>query len=83
MTESTGKDHGKSGVRRERICMMEIWCECLGRERADIRKSDAYEIEAIIQKLGCWKLYDGNLSGKTRVPGYGVQKTYVREEATG
>lgn len=83
LAENAGQDHGAEGIRRERICMLEIWCECFGRERADIRKSDAYEIEAIIQKLGGWKLYDGNLSGKTRVPCYGVQKTYVREEAAG
>ena len=32
----------------------------------------------ILYKLGGWKKYDGNVNGKMRIPGYGVQKAYVR-----
>lgn len=67
---------------RKRVCTLEIWCECFNRERPDIKKADAYEIESILQKIGGWKVYDGNASGKMRIPNYGVQKTYIREENT-
>lgn len=62
----------------DRICLMEIWCECLMRERQDMKKGDAYELEGILKKIGGWKVYDSNTTGKTRIPGYGVQKTFVR-----
>lgn len=63
---------------RERVCIMEIWCECFGKERQNIKKADSYEIEGIINKIGGWKRYDGNVSGKMRIPLYGVQKTFVK-----
>lgn len=65
-------------VTRERVCIMEIWCECFGKERQNIKKADSYEIEGIINKIGGWKRYDGNVSGKMRIPLYGVQKTFVK-----
>lgn len=65
-------------VVRERVCIMEIWCECFGKERQNLKKADSYEMEAILNKIGGWKKYDANASGKTKVPFYGVQKTFVR-----
>lgn len=65
-------------VRRERVCCMEIWVECLGKERQNLRKTDSYEIEGIINKIGGWKKYDANSTGKTKIPLYGVQKTFIR-----
>ncbi|MDO4306878.1 MAG: virulence-associated E family protein [Eubacteriales bacterium] len=65
-------------VRRERVCCMEIWVECSGKERQNLRKTDSYEIEGIINKIGGWKKYDANSTGKTKVALYGVQKTFVR-----
>lgn len=65
-------------VRRERVCAMEVWCECFGRPRETLKKSDSYEIEGILYKLGNWSRYSGNAQGKMRIPGYGVQKAFVR-----
>lgn len=65
-------------VVRERVCIMEIWCECFGKERQNIKKADSYEIEGILNKIGGWKRYERNGSGKTKIPLYGVQKTFVR-----
>ena len=67
-------------IRRERVCVMEIWVECFGKERPNIKKADSYEIEGILNKIGGWKKYDANTTGKTRIPLYGIQKTFVREE---
>ncbi len=68
---------------KERICLMELWCECLKHDRQDMRKIDAYELEAIIQQIGDWDVYKGNTTGKTRIPGYGVQKTFVKVKRQG
>ncbi|MCQ5134624.1 hypothetical protein, partial [Coprococcus eutactus] len=32
----------------------------------------------ILNKIGGWKKYDSNTTAKTKVPLYGVQKTFVR-----
>lgn len=63
---------------KDRICLMELWCECLGKERQDMRRSDAFELEAILRQIGGWEIYSSNTTGKMRLPGYGVQKTFVR-----
>ena len=68
----------KGTVMRERVCIMEIWVECFGKERQNLKKADSYEIEGILNKIGGWKKYDSNTTGKTKVPLYGVQKTFVR-----
>ena len=73
-----GDLNAKGTVQRERVCVMEIWCECFGKARENLKKTDAYEIEGILFKLGNWKRYDGNAQSKLRIPGYGLQKTYVR-----
>lgn len=65
-------------LNKDKICLMEIWCECLLKERQDMKKQDAFELESIIRKIGNWKIYDKNTTGKTRIEGYGVQKTFVR-----
>lgn len=67
-------------VMRTRVCVMEIWVECFGKDRPNIKKSDSYEIEGILNKIGGWKKYDQNASGKTKFSLYGVQKTFVREQ---
>lgn len=67
--ENTGK---------EKICLMELWCECLGKDRSDMKKRDAFELESVLRQLGGWELYSGNASGKLCLPGYGVQRTFVK-----
>ena len=63
-----------------KVCNLEIWAECFGREPANIRKQDSYEINAIMAKLEGWKRYDGNKSGKLSFKDYGSQVAYVRLE---
>jgi putative DNA primase/helicase len=63
---------------RDKVCNLEIWAECFGREPANIRKQDSYELNAIMAKLDGWKRYDGNKSGKLSFKDYGSQVAYVR-----
>lgn len=77
-----GRDFGggvKGTESRERVCTMEIWCECFGREASDLRRSDAYEINAIMAKINGYKKYDGSKRGNFRFPIYGSQIAYVRD----
>ena len=39
---------------------MEIWCECFGKERANIRRTDSNELTAILARLG-WKRLDSKV----------------------
>jgi len=67
-------------VKRSQVCVMEIWCECFCKARESIRKGDSYEIEGILNKIGGWKKFDGNKTGKKHVPLYGPQRVFVRSE---
>jgi len=69
-------------IRRNQVCNLEIWCECFGRPREAIRKSDSYEIEAILNKIGGWEKYTGGKTGKKHVPLYGSQRVFVRTKNT-
>ena len=67
----------KGTIKRDKVCIMEIWCECFYKERQDIRRSDSYEIENILNRIGGWKRMSTNKSGKIRYNLYGPQKTFT------
>ena len=67
-------------VRRNQVCVMEIWCECFGKTRESIKKADSYEIQGILNRIGGWSLFDGNKTGKKFLPIYGIQRVFVRTE---
>jgi predicted P-loop ATPase len=72
-----GTEFGESrrvGVRkRESVSNMEIWCECFGKDRANLRRMDGNEISAIMAGIGGWS----GLVKKERIPLYGPQWLYV------
>jgi hypothetical protein len=66
---------------RTKVCTMEIWCECFGRERSMLRRGDSNEIIAILLKLG-WVRKEA----KERLALYGPQFVFtppVVEEVLG
>lgn len=65
-------------VPREYVCNMEIWTECFGKDRASLKKSDSYEISAIMRKIPEWKRYQGTQNGSYIFPLYGKQRAYQR-----
>ena len=71
-----GSDFGglqeKGTVRRTSVSNMEIWCECFGKERANLRRTDSNELTGILARLG-WKRADN----KVRIPLYGPQYVFV------
>ena len=72
----TGSDFGglqeKGTVRRTSVSNMEIWCECFGKERANLRRTDSNELTGILARLG-WK----RAESKVRIPLYGPQYVFV------
>ena len=73
-----GEDFGKPDlvgtVRRMCVSNMEIWCECFGKERANLKRMDSGEISSIMARIGGWD------SGrkKERISLYGPQWVYRR-----
>ena len=61
---------------RTTVCVAEIWCECLGRDKADMTRYNTRDINDILRALPNWELA---LSTK-KFPIYGIQKYYVRKE---
>ena len=72
--EDFGKPDLKGTVRRMSVSNMEIWCECFGKERANLKRMDSGEISAIMARIGGWD------SGrkKERISLYGPQWVYRR-----
>jgi predicted P-loop ATPase len=67
--------------KREKVCVHEIWCECLGKDKANLRRQDSFEIIGVLMRIGGWETYSGNKQGQTRFPIYGNQKTFCRAES--
>lgn len=41
-------------VRRMEVSNMEIWCECFGKPKEDMKPSDSYAISAIMERIAGW-----------------------------
>ncbi|MBR0217472.1 MAG: hypothetical protein IJL96_11165, partial [Clostridia bacterium] len=65
------------GVRRRNtVSNIEIWCECFGKSKEDLRPSDSYAITAIMIRMPGWLRSDD----RPRLPIYGQQRVYIRKE---
>ena len=63
-------------VRRKEFSNMEIWCECFGKPKEDMKPSDSYAISAIMERIAGW-----SKTGKAKIlPIYGRQRIYKRDE---
>jgi len=65
-------------IRRDRVCVSEIWCECFGRNLAAIKRFDMDEIHGLLRQIEGWERYAGTQSGKLWFGPYGSQRAYVR-----
>jgi predicted P-loop ATPase len=65
----------KGKIKREQTCIAEIWCECLGKEKADMSRYNTREINDIMRGLYDW------VPGKSprNFTLYGKQKYYSRK----
>ena len=71
-----GSDFGpaqrQGTVKRTSVSSMEIWCECFGKDRSNLRRSDSNEITGILKRIG-WQ----RAESKVRIPLYGPQYIFV------
>lgn len=67
---------GKAGERRDFVCMAEVWCECLGKNKEDLSRYNTREINDIMKSLDNWEY-----CATTKNFGYyGKQKYYARKK---
>ena len=73
----SGDDFGgmKTGtVERTQVSNAEIWCECFGKSKEEMRPSDSYAMSAIMVRIEGWVK-----SGvRQMLPIYGRQRVYTR-----
>lgn len=50
-----GADVVEGTEKRERVCVLEIWCECFGNNKSQLKKADSLEINGILSNLKGWK----------------------------
>lgn len=71
-----GSDFGpaqrQGTVKRTSVSSMEIWCECFGKDRSNLRRADSNEITGILKRIG-WQ----RAESKVRIPLYGPQYIFV------
>lgn len=67
----------KGSIKRDFVCMAEIWCECLCKEKNDMSRYNTREINDIMRTLSNWEF---SSSTKT-FPIYGKQKYYKRKDS--
>lgn len=60
---------------REQVCTLEVWCECFGKDRSNMNRSDSASIISALIKLGWVKN-----ARKKKVRLYGAQFVYDRGE---
>lgn len=69
-----GVDVVDGSLMRTHVCILEIWCECFEKNRADLRRADSLEIAAIMNNLPNWRPAE-----KRKYMGiYGLQRVYER-----
>ena len=66
----------KNGVwKRDFICMAEIWCECLGKDKTEMSRYNTREINEIMRSLPNWEFVPSTKIFQI----YGKQKYYKRK----
>jgi hypothetical protein len=68
---------GEGVIERDRVCVMEVWCECFGYNPEKIRNLDAREINTILQNMPGWAPHKSK-SSMLRFDLYGRQRAYTR-----
>ena len=62
-------------VRRKSVSNIEIWCECFGKNKEDLRPQDSYVISALMVRMPGWR----KTADRPYLPIYGRQRVYVRD----
>lgn len=63
-------------IQRDSVCIAEIWCECLGKDKTDMSRYNTREINDILRALPNWEF----VSSTKKFDIYGKQKYYKRKD---
>ena len=66
--------NAKGTMHRETVSNIEIWCECFGKAKEDIKPADSYAISAIMARFTDWSRPET----RRRIPIYGLQRLYKK-----
>lgn len=61
-------------TKRDRVCALEVWCECFGGDAKYLKRVDAMEINGIIASLQNWR----HIKKASRFGYCGVQKGFEK-----
>lgn len=62
---------------RDFVCIAEIWCECLGKDKTEMSRYNTREINEILRSLPEWEA----IASTKNFPLYGKQKYYKRKDS--
>lgn len=65
---------GTGTLRRDRVCVSELWQECFGRDSGSLRRQDTAELRSIMRQLPGWR----ESPGKLWCGPYGSQRVFQR-----
>jgi hypothetical protein len=74
VSDPNGPTQPKGTVERNSVSNMEIWCECYGKRKEDIKPADSYALAAIMLRIEGWHRTDD----RGVLPLYGQQRLYKR-----
>jgi hypothetical protein len=74
ITERDSPISAKGTIRRDAVSNAEIWCECFGRQLAELKPADSYAIAALMTQVNGWE----RSKERKRLPFYGKQRIYRR-----
>ena len=66
--------HPQGKYERKEVSNIEIWCECFGKPKEDMKPHDSYAISAIMTRLSGWT----RTEVRRRIPIYGRQRVYQK-----
>lgn len=67
----------KGTVEKDFVCIAEIWCECLGKDRNDMSRYNTRDINEILKSLSDWE----SVQSTKNFSLYGKQKFYKRKDS--
>lgn len=70
---------GKGTILRDRVCILEVWIECLGGQKKDLDRRKSMELHSVLKSIDGWEAYEKS-GGVMKIKGYGRQRVYVRKE---
>lgn len=77
-----GDDFGEAAtgsLRRDRVCVIEIWCELFRKDPVAMKRIDIDDMHGLMRRLDGWEKYTGNKDGKMKFKLYGSQRAYIRK----